>query len=161
MTRLTFKQRLFAKIAMPVTDDGCWLWTGAQTMEGYAKIRNGSQFIRAHRAVYEVYRGPIPSGIQLDHVCRVRHCVNPEHLRPITHKQNQEHRDGAQSNNRSSGVRGVSWSKSARKWIAYAKHAGRRYHGGYHSTVTDAAEAAKALRLKLFTHNEKDKEPAA
>ena len=63
---------------------GCWLWTGFLNRSGYGQY--GRQL--AHRIVYEVVVGPIPVGLELDHLCRVKHCVNPEHLDPVIHKVN-------------------------------------------------------------------------
>ena len=67
-----------------VTESGCWLWIGSLDRSGYAKF-NGCG---AHRAVYEQLVGPIPEGMQLDHLCRVRSCVNPAHTEPVTPKEN-------------------------------------------------------------------------
>lgn len=66
-------------------DGDCWLWTGPQTWNGYPKWGDGSG---AHRRIYELLVGPIPVGLDLDHLCRVRHCVNPEHLEPVTRREN-------------------------------------------------------------------------
>jgi len=70
--------------------DDCWLHPGPQNGKGYVRMRfNGSRDKQlAHRVVYEYIKGPIPSGLQLDHLCRVRNCVNPEHLEPVTAKEN-------------------------------------------------------------------------
>lgn len=65
---------------MRITDSGCWIWLGALNHKGYGKI-NGKI---AHRVSYEIHIGPIPDGLQLDHGCRVRCCVNPRHLEPVT-----------------------------------------------------------------------------
>lgn len=66
----------------------CWLWTGAKKGRGYgAAYVNGKTTI-AHRAVYELMKGPIPDGMTLDHLCRNRGCVNPAHLEPVTNKEN-------------------------------------------------------------------------
>jgi HNH endonuclease len=65
-------------------DRGCWRWTGARHPEGYGIFReNGRRFL-AHRWSYEHHVGPIPDDLQLDHLCRVRACVNPDHLEPVT-----------------------------------------------------------------------------
>jgi hypothetical protein len=66
----------------------CWIWTGNIKKDGYGqKMLNGKTF-KAHRVVWECVNGPIPKGLQLDHLCRVRHCVNPSHLEPVTQKEN-------------------------------------------------------------------------
>lgn len=75
-----------------VAESGCWEWTGRRTREGYGSLGvyvDGKQRQKlAHRVSYEVFRGAIPEGLQLDHLCRVRHCVNPEHLEPVTASEN-------------------------------------------------------------------------
>lgn len=65
--------------------DGCWLWTGNLQSGGYghAMVGNGRGAL-AHRHVYELLVGPIPEGLHLDHLCRVRNCVRPDHLEPVT-----------------------------------------------------------------------------
>lgn len=71
--------------------DECWLWTGWVTPNGYGQIREGSRNARvlyAHRVAYELFMGPVPEGLQLDHLCRVRHCVNPFHLEAVTTREN-------------------------------------------------------------------------
>ncbi len=65
-------------------DTGCWLYTGYVTDAGYGIICIGKKRLRAHRFSYEIHKGPIPKGLTLDHLCRVRHCVNPDHLEPVT-----------------------------------------------------------------------------
>lgn len=67
----------------------CWLWTGARKSEGYGSfsIRHGDS-VYAHRFAYQQLVGPIPAGLQLDHLCRVRNCVNPDHLEPVERKVN-------------------------------------------------------------------------
>lgn len=70
------------------SDRGCWLWTGQRYSNGYAVMHWQSKSRLLHRLTYEYFVGPIPAGMQLDHLCRIRHCVNPEHLEPVTHKEN-------------------------------------------------------------------------
>jgi len=71
-------------------DDACWLWKAARHPGGYGAIAvKGSRRIAlAHRYIYELLVGPIPNGMQLDHLCRQRGCVNPAHLRVVTSKEN-------------------------------------------------------------------------
>lgn len=64
--------------------EGCWLWKGQQTSNGYG-IYNRAV---AHRVSYEFYIGPIPDGLHLHHTCHVRLCVNPAHLQPMTQADN-------------------------------------------------------------------------
>jgi hypothetical protein len=71
-----------------VAADGCWPWTGVINQNGYGHYRDGTTWKRAHRIVYELLRAPIPEGLTLDHLCRVRHCVNPWHLEPVTRGEN-------------------------------------------------------------------------
>lgn len=66
----------------------CWLWTGARVRNGYGTARIEGRNGVIHRWVYEQLVGPIPAGMQLDHLCRVRHCCNPDHLEPVTHTEN-------------------------------------------------------------------------
>jgi hypothetical protein len=72
------------KVRLPIDPCGCWLWTGRLDKDGYGVFSTG----RAHRWSYVTFVGPIPEGKQLDHKCRVRNCVNPEHLEPVTLREN-------------------------------------------------------------------------
>ena len=73
----------------PEPNTGCWLWTGATDRKGYGQFRSKGAHVKAHRWSYERLVGPIPEGLQIDHLCRVPGCVNPEHLEPVTHRENQ------------------------------------------------------------------------
>jgi hypothetical protein len=68
-------------------DTGCWEWTGTRAY-GYGRIKIGGKSHLAHRVVYEQMRGGIPQGLDMDHVCRNKGCVNPAHLQPVTHREN-------------------------------------------------------------------------
>lgn len=78
--------RIMAKIDK-TAPGGCWLWTAVRR-NGYGIVRLNGANVNAHRAVYRLLRGPIPDGMQLDHLCRVRACVNPDHLEPVTQREN-------------------------------------------------------------------------
>jgi hypothetical protein len=73
--------------SIPEPNSGCWLWLGKLTKDGYASVGrsvNGRYHVTAHRVSYELNVGPIPDGLQLDHLCRVRCCINPDHLEAVT-----------------------------------------------------------------------------
>lgn len=67
--------------------DGCWQWTGALN-NGYGIIGQDGTTRRVHRVVYEALRGPVPVGLDLDHLCRNRACCNVTHLEPVTRREN-------------------------------------------------------------------------
>lgn len=67
---------------------GCWEWTAVTDGRGYGKFWFDGRMVRAHRWSYEHVVGPIPERLQLDHLCRNRGCVNPEHLEPVTNHEN-------------------------------------------------------------------------
>lgn len=66
----------------------CWLWTGYINASGYGRTQHDGRLQLAHRVAYELLVGPVPDGMQLDHLCRVRRCVNPDHLEPVTSREN-------------------------------------------------------------------------
>lgn len=80
--------------------NGCWLWQGAIS-DGYGLIGRGKsgKVISVHRLSYIYHNGEIPKGLQIDHLCRVRHCVNPKHLEAVTHRTNTLRGVGASAQN--------------------------------------------------------------
>jgi hypothetical protein len=72
-----------------ISPTSCWSWRGGKTTGGYAIVRCPDRGVAyVHRQMYEALVGPIPKGLQIDHLCRVRHCVNPAHLEPVTNREN-------------------------------------------------------------------------
>jgi len=95
---LNLPDRLLAKI---LVSDTCWLWTGSVTSTGYGRAWNGTRSDWVHRIVYELTVGPIPTGLEIDHVCHMvdkaclggaacphRRCVRPDHLEAVTKSVN-------------------------------------------------------------------------
>lgn len=84
---MTATERFLSKIRRD-PDTGCWLWTGATNSNGYGQIKVDGRTTYAHRFAYEVARGPVPAGMELDHLCSVRRCVRPSHLEAVDHRTN-------------------------------------------------------------------------
>lgn len=95
---LTVTERFSRRV---IITPGCWLWTGTTSNSGYATISVGGRLLYAHRVSYEQHVGPIPEGLELDHLCHTRDvecpggidcphrsCVNPAHLEPVTPRTN-------------------------------------------------------------------------
>ena len=74
--------------AMPIPESGCWAWLGGMLSCGYGYLKIDGKNRLAHRIAYELAIGPIPDGLQIDHLCRVRSCINPNHLEPVTQQVN-------------------------------------------------------------------------
>lgn len=77
----------FMAFVSPEPNTGCWLWAGAATSVGYGAL-SLKGLVLAHRRSWELFRGPIPEGLHIDHKCRVRICVNPDHIEPVTPAEN-------------------------------------------------------------------------
>lgn len=98
MAKRTVQSRFWEKVDK-VGLTGCWLWTASVKPNGYGQFGVTDGDVRyAHRLAYEFLVGPVPDGLELDHLCRVRHCVNPAHLEPVTRRENL--RRGVSANRR-------------------------------------------------------------
>lgn len=130
----------------------CWLWTAHLTPQGYGSFGLGRQSqgkTVAHRVAWELTNGPIPDGLHIDHICGVRTCVNPGHLRTATTGENTEHRVQMAPGNRS-GYRGVAWHSQMKKWTAQVYYRGKKHHLGTFVDPQEAAAVAAAKRAELF-----------
>lgn len=71
-----------------IDENGCWLCGYSLTSTGYTRIWIPERFVPVHRWTYILFKGVIPDGLDLDHLCRVKICVNPNHLEAVTHREN-------------------------------------------------------------------------
>lgn len=135
----------------------CWEWTAAIDRGGYGNFYAGpnDRSALAHRYALKVSGIDIPSGMHVDHTCWNRACVNPDHLRFVTKKQNGENRAGPRSDN-TSGYLDVYLNKQTSRWTVAVVHNGVRHSGGTYATAEAANGAAISLRNKLYTHNIRD-----
>lgn len=89
MARMSMPDRVARWFQRQVRPEGeRWLWCGATTRNGYGQVALGGRHVMAHRAIYEYVVAEIPEGLDLDHLCRNRSCVNPQHLEPVTRSEN-------------------------------------------------------------------------
>ena len=142
----------------PNLGTACWIWNGARAVNRrYGTFHMGGRTIYAHRFSYELATGEPLGRLKVDHRCFNEACVNPDHLRLATNKQNMENRSGPQRNNLSSGVRGVYRNKRTGRWYARVKHCGKIVEVGTFARLEDAEAAVIAKRNQLFTHNDRDR----
>lgn len=79
-------KRFLSKVA--IDGAGCWIWLGHWNRQGYGNFRVGGRHVAAHRVAHQLFIGPIPDGLTIDHLCRVTSCVNPLHLEAVTMREN-------------------------------------------------------------------------
>lgn len=84
----TVTERFLSKVF--IDRAGCWVWIGATTLLGRYKNFPYGNFAgqQAHRVAWNLFRGPIKKGLEIDHLCKVTNCVNPDHLEPVTRLEN-------------------------------------------------------------------------
>lgn len=110
----------YASERIDIDDEtGCWLWSSSTTGDGYGTGSIGGEAFLAHRWAYERLKQPIPDGLEIDHLCRTRNCVNPEHLEVVTHRENM-HRSPFFANGgwREIGAMGAAVT-NAKRWGAH------------------------------------------
>jgi len=85
---LQFSSDYIADKSIPEPNSGCWLWLGPMGKNGYGTVRLGKMATSAQSASYIAHFGAVPSGLEVDHLCRNPICVNPHHLEAVTHREN-------------------------------------------------------------------------
>lgn len=146
----------YAVLARIAKSEACWEWTGTRNEQGYGLFHSGTTNRLAHRIVFGYYFGEVAPTVQIDHMCGNPACVNPDHLRSVTPKQNTEHFVKELRSTNTSGFRGVSYNKRRNRWRARVESAGQ-VRASYHLTREAAAEAARKMRLEMHTHNDRDR----
>jgi hypothetical protein len=77
-----------------IPQTNCWLWTGPINRDGYGSVHFNQKQQQIHRVFYETFKGPILKGTEIDHLCRVRNCCNPDHLETVSHQKNVDRSNG-------------------------------------------------------------------
>jgi hypothetical protein len=115
---------------IPEPNSGCWLWIAAiDPQNGYGRFgdwQDGrTRSFWAHRLSYELYVGPIPDGLVIDHLCRTRCCVNPDHLEPVLHLTNVLRGECGKKRERTHCSRGHEYTDVTTAWLTSPK--GRKW----------------------------------
>ena len=99
-----------------INESGCWIFTGSHTADGYGQKTINYRSVGAHVHMWEKKNGPVPEGFELDHICRQRDCMNPEHLELVTHQENCFRKSQLRVDMRSDYQNGLSIDEIAAKF---------------------------------------------
>lgn len=135
---------------LSIQDGDCRVWIGHKSL-GYGRININRKLMHAHRVAWAEVNGPIADGMMIDHKCRNRSCINPDHLQSVSPRENSENRP--REGYGKTGIRGVSFDKRKGKYEAHATTGNRKHSAGLFCSAEDAAEAARLLRLKIHENN--------
>ena len=133
----------------------CWQWTWGKSAQGYGLLSINGVSRLVHRVSYEMHSGKIPAGMEIDHMCNNRACVNPSHLRVATSGQNGQNYVGAQIQSKT-GVRGVTWYESRQKYMAKASLNGKQYYLGWYTDIEEANAVVTEWRRKNMPYSVMD-----
>lgn len=149
----TIEERLqcYVEVPCPMMGTPCWAWTRGKVY-GYGSMWTGKTTARAHIVSYEFHVGPLGDGMEIDHRCGNRSCINPDHLRAVTHAENLQN-VGVRSDSRS-GIRGVYFGQGY--WHAQVKVNGVAHRRAF-KTRELAAKAVVEMRRELMPFSERDK----
>jgi hypothetical protein len=133
-------KRFWAKVAKGDGNE-CWLWTGSLVGNGYGHFIVRDRFVYVHRFSYEITNGPIPHGMYIDHICHIRNCVNPKHMRLATWAENCHNMKIKKSNK--CGLKGVYYhgGNKNKPWMAQIVVGCKHIYLGLYSTKEDAHNA--------------------
>ena len=134
------RERILSRVF--VQSSGCWLWLGVIEANGYGALGVRGRKVYAHRLAFEVFRGEIPAGMDTDHLCRNRACCNPEHLEPVTRRENVMRGDGPRLLAKVNGDK--TSCKNGHEFTEANTHI--RPHGGRSCRACNRAKAAKYRR---------------
>lgn len=145
MPNATRRYRDYGDVLMrrSIEDGACRIWAGSKTRLGYGQLSYKNKLESAHRVAWIVANGPIPDGLEVDHICHHRACVEPSHLRLAEHRENGRNLSGAHSRNKL-GVRNVR-AKGSRFEVSV----GKAYVGRF-GTLEEAAAAAEKERARQY-----------
>ena len=142
---------LHAFLAMNSREDGeCRVWTG-YIERGYGRTVWNGKNARAYRLAFELAYGAVPGGMVVDHICRNRACIRPEHLQAVSSAENSQNR--ASEGTSASGVRGVTLDLRSGRWRARVSRCGEHFFAGSFESIEDATAAVVAMRLDVHTNN--------
>lgn len=153
LTVKTPEERFWAKVEKT---ESCWLWKAARTKGGYGVFNFGNGLCSsAHRFSWELVNEPITDGLELNHLCHIRHCVNPAHLELADKNKNGAYRKGPTIRSKS-GIRDVFWWEDKQRWVGRVRYKGKDYSTGVKHTKEEAEQAVIKLREQVFGFSDFD-----
>lgn len=154
----TVEDRFWSKVDKRHPSE-CWNWQRAKDSSGYGNFWCGARIVGAHRYAWFLTHGECPEGLELDHLCHNRSCVNPDHLRAVSHLQNVQNLRGPRKDSKHGGGRGLSWRKG--KWMVRVSVDGVRKFFGSYESQHQAECVAIAARAMEYADSPAAKEAAA